>query len=329
MAHLPSLSALRAFEAAARHLSFTRAAEELHVTQAAISHQVKALEDELGCTLFLRLSRRVALTEEGRLLAAAATEAFTRIESGLEAVGRAGQSGVVNVSVSPSFAVKWLVPRLDRFRGKHPDIDVRISANDRMVDPVREKVDLCIRYGSGRYPKLDTTRLLTDQVFPVCSPQLLTTGPGLDKAEDLANHMLLHDEMMKHDPLRPDWTKWFAAAGVNGVDASRGFSFSHASMMLDAAAAGQGVALGRSTLVADDVANGRLVRPFATSFTCGFAYYIAVPKGVPLGPRIQAFRDWLLHEAQVTEQIFSSNEKKNDGSPEGSKEGAKQHRPAV
>ena len=326
MAHLPSLSALRAFEAAARHLSFTRAAEELHVTQAAISHQVKALEDELGCTLFLRLSRRVALTEEGRLLAAAATEAFTRIESGLEAVGRAGQSGVVNVSVSPSFAVKWLVPRLDRFRRRHADIDVRISANDRMVDPVREKVDLCIRYGSGRYPKLDTTRLLTDQVFPVCSPQLLATGPKLEKAEDLTEHVLLQDEMMKHDPLRPDWSKWFAAAGVTGVDASRGFSFSHASMMLDAAAAGQGVALGRSTLVADDVASGRLVRLFGTSFTCGFAYYIAVPKGVPLGPRIQAFREWLLEEAQLTEKMFAEDAQKAEAAAEGS---AKRHRPAV
>lgn len=326
MAHLPSLSALRAFEAAARHLSFTRAAEELHVTQAAISHQVKALEDELGCTLFLRLSRRVALTEEGRLLAAAATEAFTRIESGLEAVGRAGQSGVVNVSVSPSFAVKWLVPRLDRFRRQHPDIDVRISANDRMVDPVREKVDLCIRYGSGRYPKLDTTRLLTDQVFPVCSPQLLAAGPKLEKAEDLTNHVLLQDEMMKHDPHRPDWTKWFAAAGVTGVDPSRGFSFSHASMMLDAAAAGQGVALGRSTLVADDVASGRLVRLFETSFTCGFGYYIAVPRGVPLGPRIQAFRDWLLQEAQLTEQIFAADAQKTNPNAEGS---TNRHRPAV
>ncbi len=326
MAHLPSLSALRAFEAAARHLSFTRAAEELHVTQAAISHQVKALEDELGCTLFLRLSRRVALTEEGRLLAAAATEAFTRIESGLEAVGRAGQSGVVNVSVSPSFAVKWLVPRLDKFRGEHPDIDVRISANDRMVDPVREKVDLCIRYGSGRYPKLDTTRLLTDLVFPVCSPQLLATGPKLETAEDLAQHVLLQDEMMKHDPLRPDWAKWFAAAGVSGVDASRGYSFSHASMMLDAAAAGQGVALGRSTLVADDVSSGRLVRPFDTSFTCGFGYYIAVPKGVPLGPRIQAFREWLLREAQLTEQMFASDRHKVEPP---SDESTKRHRPAV
>ncbi|MEL7371787.1 MAG: transcriptional regulator GcvA [Myxococcota bacterium] len=326
MAHLPSLSALRAFEAAARHLSFTRAAEELHVTQAAISHQVKALEDELSCTLFLRLSRRVALTEEGRLLAAAATEAFTRIESGLEAVGRAGQSGVVNVSVSPSFAVKWLVPRLDKFRQEHPDIDVRISANDRMVDPVREKVDLCIRYGSGRYPKLETTRLLTDQVFPVCSPQLLASGPKLEKAEDLVNHVLLQDEMMKHDPLRPDWTKWFAAAGVNGVDTSRGFSFSHASMMLDAASAGQGVALGRSTLVADDVASGRLVRLFTTSFTCGFGYYIAVPKGVPLGPRIQAFRDWLLQEAQITEEIFTSKE---EGPTSRTDDSTNQQRPAI
>lgn len=294
---LPSLSALRAFEAAARHLSFTRAAEELFVTQAAISHQVRALEEEVGCALFIRLPRRVALSEEGRILAEAATEAFSRVSAGMEALSRAGTSGVVSVSVSPSMAVRWLVPRLDDFRDKHEDIDVRISANDRLIDPVREGVDLCIRYGTGRYPGLETTLLMTDEVFPVCSPSLMEKG--LKAPDDLKNQVLLHDDMMKHDAARPDWPKWLEAAGVDGVDSRDGLHFSHASMALDSALAGQGVALGRSTLVNDDISAGRLVRPFDTHFLSGFSYYIAVPKGAVLGPRIQAFRDWLLDQARI------------------------------
>jgi len=295
---LPSLSALRAFEAAARHLSFTRAAEELFVTQAAISHQVRALEEEVGCSLFVRLPRRVALSEEGRVLAEAATEAFARITTGMEALSHAGTSGVVSVSVSPSMAVRWLVPRLEDFREHHPEIDVRFSANDRLIDPVREGVDLCIRYGTGRYPGLETTLLMTDEVFPVCSPALLQRQP-LETPDDLQDHVLLHDDMMKHDAARPDWPKWFEAMGVRGLDPREGLHFSHANMALDAALAGQGVALGRSTLVNDDVAAGRLVRPFAKGYISGFSYYLAVPKGAVLGARIQAFKDWLLGQART------------------------------
>lgn len=299
---LPSLSALRAFEAAARHLSFTRAAEELFVTQAAISHQVRALEEEVGCPLFVRLPRRVALSEEGRILAEAATESFQRISAGMEALSRAGTSGVVSVSVSPSIAVKWLVPRLVDFREKHPEIDVRISANDRLIDPVREGVDICIRYGTGRYPGLETTLLMTDLVFPVCHPTLLTGSAPVGKPEDLEAQVLLHDDMMKHDAMRPDWPKWFEAAGVPGVDPRAGLHFSHASMALDAALAGQGVALGRSSLVVDDIHGGRLAMPFDIWFQSAFSYYIAVPKGAVLGPRIQAFRDWLVEQAEATQK---------------------------
>ncbi|MCA9550647.1 MAG: transcriptional regulator GcvA [Myxococcales bacterium] len=295
---LPSLSALRAFEAAARHLSFTRAAEELFVTQAAISHQVRALEEEVGCPLFVRLPRRVALSEEGRVLAEAATEAFGRISAGMEALSRAGATGVVSVSVSPSMAVRWLVPRLESFRDQHPDIDVRISANDRLIDPVREGVDLCIRYGTGRYPGLETTLLMKDEVFPVCSPAFLLKDPPLKAPADLKDHVLLHDDMMKHDAARPDWPKWLEAAGVEGLDPRDGLHFSHASMALDAALAGQGVALGRSTLVNDDVVAGRLVKPFDVTFLSGFSYFIAVPKGAVLGSRVQTFREWLLQQAR-------------------------------
>lgn len=297
MARLPSLNALRAFEAAARHGSFTRAAQELDVTQTAISHQIRGLEEELGYPLFTRLARRVVLTDEGRLLSLAVGEAFRRIEQGVEALGSASRTSAINVSVSPSLAVRWLLPRLDSFRERHPELDVRISANDRLIDPLREGVDLCIRYGSGRYPGLETTLLMKDQVFPVCSPALLAGKKPLRQPRDLAQHVLLHDEMMKHDPLRPDWPKWLELAGLEDIDPRRGISFSHAAMVIDAALAGQGVALGRSSLVADDLAAGRLVRPFELEFTSSFAYYLAVPKGVKPSARVEAFRDWLLEQA--------------------------------
>ncbi|MEQ9500623.1 MAG: transcriptional regulator GcvA [Deltaproteobacteria bacterium] len=291
---LPSLSALRAFEAAARHLSFTRAAEELCVTQAAVSHQVRALEEELGHALFNRHPRRVSLTEEGRILSQAASSAFSEIAHGVEAMAQAGHTGAVNVSVSPSLAVKWLLPRLDDFRDSHPEIDVRISANDRLIDPVREGVDLCIRYGPGNYPGLETTLLMKDQVYPVCSPALKRE---LGSPADLSEVVLLQDEMMIEDDSRPDWKKWFEAAGVEDPCKGETIRFSHAVMMIDAALAGQGVALGRSTLVADDLEQGRLVRPFEPFFESAFAYWVAVPKGAVLGPKITAFREWLLAQA--------------------------------
>lgn len=297
---LPSLSALRAFEAAARHLSFTRAAEELCVTQAAVSHQVRSLEEELGMSLFNRLPRRVSLTEEGRILSESTTAAFERIASGVEALSHAQTTGAVNVSVSPSIAVKWLLPRLDRFREQHDGIDVRISANDRLIDPVREGVDLCIRYGSGRYNGLETTLLMKDEVYPVCSPTLLEGAHKLDSPADLSHFVLLQDEMMADDENRPDWQKWFESAGAADMEHDEQVSFSHAVMMIDAALAGQGVALGRSTLVADDIAAGRLIRPLDASFESAFAYWICVPKGTVLGPKITAFRDWLVEEAKQT-----------------------------
>lgn len=293
---LPSLSALRAFEAAARHLSFTRAAEELCVTQAAVSHQVRALEEEIGYALFNRHPRRVSLTEEGRILSQAASTAFAEIARGVDAMAQVANTGAVNVSVSPSLAVKWLLPRLDDFRAKHPEIDVRISANDRLIDPVLEGVDVCIRYGSGNYPGLETTLLMKDVVYPVCSPAL---QKQLQTPADLAKVVLLQDEMMIEDEKRPDWKKWFEAAGVSDRAKGERIKFSHAVMMIDAALAGQGVALGRSTLVADDLAQGRLVRPFEASFESAFAYWVAVPKGAVLGPKINAFLEWLLARAKA------------------------------
>lgn len=289
MYRLPSLTGLRAFEAAARHLSFTLAARELHVTQGAISHQIRALEEELGYPLFDRLPRRVSLTREGEILAETISESFDEIDRILASLRRRQRPGWLTVSSSPSFAVKWLVPRLDAFRKRFPDLDVRIAATDRLVDPHREGVDLCIRYGSGPYPGLDSTLLITDAVFPVCSPALREqlTGP-----QDLPHHRLLHDEMFPEHPRRPDWARWAQLAGVD-MDVTGGARFSHASMALAAAAAGQGVALGRSSLVAADIAEGRLCCPFGPRFTSPFSYsLVSAPDGLQR-PKVRKLITWL------------------------------------
>lgn len=299
MPRLPSLSALRTFEAAARHQSFTRAAEELNVTQAAVSHQIRTLEEELGAQLFNRLSRRVSLTDPGRALAEASTDAFRRIRAGMEAMRRAGQVGSIQLSVSPSLAVRWLMPRLERFRALDPAAEITVSAVDRMVDPVEEGVDLCIRYGTGRYPGMHTTRLLGDEVFPVCSPGY-QRDQSLGNPADLSHHVLLHDEMMLDHPERPNWSTWLEMMEVGDVNPNAGYSFSHAALMLDAAAEGRGVALARSSLVLEDLKAGRLVQPFDGRFKSSFAYYIVVPRGSKLSPRTDSFRNWLIDQALET-----------------------------
>lgn len=288
MADQPSLSALRVFEVAARHLSFTLAARELHVTQGAVSHQIRSLEAELGYPLFTRLPRQVLLTEEGQLLSRAVGEALGTIEQALARNRRRQGRGWITVSASPSFAMRWLVPRLDDFRSVHPDLDVRIAATDRLVDPRREAVDLCIRYGEGSYPGLRVAPLSTDEVFPVCSPRL----DNLERAEDLQNHRLLHDEMFLAHPKRPGWEQWASLAKIDlsGIPAAR---FSHASMAIEAAIAGQGVALGRSCLVDRDLAEGRLKCPFGPRFVSPFSYWMITPSGGPPLPRVQALMAWL------------------------------------
>ena len=289
---LPPLNGLRAFEAAARHLSFTRAAEELNVTQAAVSHQVKALEARLGIALFRRLNRALRLTEAGQAYLPAVRDAFDAIA---EATGRLEahrSGGVLTVTTLDSFAAKWLVPRLGRFRAGHPDLDVRISTSDGMVDFARDDIDLGVRYGGGQYPGLHTVRLMTEDIFPVCSPALLDGDRPLASPADLRHHTLLHDDM------REDWRMWLLAAGVGGVDPTRGSAFSHSHLVVQAAVDCQGVALGRGALVAEDLAAGRLVRPFDISLPAKFAYYIVCPEATAEQPKIVAFRDWLLEEAQ-------------------------------
>ena len=292
---LPPLNALRAFEAAARHLSFTKAAEELYVTQAAVSHQVKALEAALGVQLFRRLNRRLMLTDAGQLYLPALTEAFDAIDAATGRLRADENAGSLTVSVANSLAAKWLLPRLPRFRERHPEIDVEVSAADRLVDFGRDNVDMGIRYGLGNYPGLKVDPLMEDTVFPVCSPQLVDGPPVLRAPEDLRHHTLLHDDVGPGQA--PDWRHWLTAAGVTGVNPERGPRYSHSSLVLQAAIDGQGVALGRSSLVSLDLEAGRLVQPFGPTLASHFACYVVSPVATAERPKIKAFRDWLLEEA--------------------------------
>ncbi|GJM11429.1 MAG: transcriptional regulator [Lysobacteraceae bacterium] len=294
---IPPLRALRAFEAAARHMSFTAAAAELHLTQAAISHQIKVLEERLEIKLFRRFNRSLELTEAGQMYLPAVRDALTRLAQGTERLLSQLGHGVLTVSVLPSFASKWLVPRLWRFRDMHPEIDVRVSAFEWLVDFEKDGIDVAIRYGAGNWAGVRADPLLTEDVFPVCSPALLTGDHPLRKPSDLRFHTLLHDDFS-----REDWKLWLLAVGNTSIDPSRGLSFSHTSMMLEAALSGHGVALGRTPLVQDDLINGRLVKPFELSLQGDYAYYVVTPEEQAHLPKVVAFREWLMSEVATPAQ---------------------------
>ncbi len=288
---LPPLNALKAFEAAARHESFTRAAEELSVTQGAVSHQVKALELQLGVKLFNRERQRLVITEAGREYLTVLRDALDRIAVGTERLLQRQSSGVLTVSTSPDFAAKWLVNRLGRFAEDHPSIDLRVSATLHHVDFAREDVDLAVRHGDGNWPGLDVARLSAEHLFAVCSPKLLAGRTRLAKPSDVLKFPLLHVDD------RRDWARWLEVAGVEGARLSHGPVLNRASMVIDAAIDGQGIALARTTLAATDLINGRLVRPFAEELRLSKTYWIICPKATTTLPKIVIFRDWLLAEA--------------------------------
>ena len=294
---LPPLNALRAFEAAARHLSFAKAAHELNVTPAAISHQIKGLEDYLGVKLFRRAKRAIWLTEAGQACLPDLREGFDRLAAGMDRLRNLDDSGVVTVSTPPSFAAKWLVPRLDRFRAARPDIDVRVDAAMQLVDFVRDEVDIGVRYGSGHYPGLESELLMCEEVFPVCSPDLLTGPNPLATPADLLTHTLLHEDQGHYDETFPDWRMWLLAAGAHDVDPTRGPRFSSSELVTQAAVDGHGVALGRSVVVAGDLAAGRLVKPFELTYPVSFGYYVVLPAIALERAKVAAFRDWIKAEA--------------------------------
>lgn len=298
---LPPLNGLRAFEAAARHLSFSKAAEELHVTPAAISHQIKGLESYLGVALFRRLNKALMLTEAGQAALPSLHEGFDQLGRAVDAVLAWDTRRPLTVSTAPSFGAKWLVPRLAGFRRAYPGIEVRVDASADLVDFTREDVDLAIRYGAGRYPGLIAERLLVEEVFPVCSPRLLEGPAPLRVPADLRHHTLLHVEWQQQPEMWPDWSMWLRAAGVEEVDPTRGPRFSMSTMAAQAAIEGHGVALGSSVLLRDDLDAGRLVKPFELGFPVEFAYYLVYPESNAERPKVIAFRQWLLAEVGIEE----------------------------
>lgn len=293
---LPPLNPLRAFEVAARHSSFTRAADELFVTPSAVSHQVKALEEYLGIPLFLREAKTLTLTAAGRAYLPAVQQAFHLLADATRQLS-AELAPVLRVDVPPTFAAKWLIPRLDRFVKAHPEIDIRVSANSGPPDFARDDYDLAIRFGRGHYPELHSEMCLAVKVFPVCSPALMEGAHPLREPSDLRHHTLLHDDSTYADASNPDWAAWLRHAGVGDVDASRGLSFTPSHLVINAAIDGLGVALAKDSWVEQDLAQGRLIRPFDISLPVEAAYYMVFPKHRAKDVRIATFADWLRSEA--------------------------------
>ncbi len=295
---LPPLNSLRAFEAAGRHLSFTKAADELHVTPAAISHQIKSLEDNLGIQLFKRIPRGLLLTDAGQITLPRLSQSFDGLAEAIDSLRGLEDSGVLTVSLMPSLAAKRLMPALPRFQDRHPDIDLHVSATTRSVDFARDNVDAAIRYGFGDWPGLHVELLCTDELYPVCSPALLEGENPLNTPNNLRHHTLLHDLFWQTNFVGqfPEWRDWLKEAGIEDIDPERGLALTPSNMVYQAAIAGQGVALGRSVLVEQDVAEGRLVRPFGPTIRLDFAYYLVCPQATARRPKLAAFRDWIMEE---------------------------------
>lgn len=296
---LPSLNALRAFDAAVRYMSFQRAAEELFVTPAALSYQIRQLEDQLDLKLFTRRNRSIALTEHGRLIAPGVRDGFDRLTQTMRQLETRRSGNVLVVSVGPAFTAKWLAPRLYRFIAQHPDIDARITASLKMADLETDDVDVAIRFGQGVYQNCDSVKLLDEFVTPLCAPSFLEGDNALKSPGDLANATLIHDDTHVGVFYLPDWPHWFEAAGVSGVDPSRtGLHFNVADHAIDAAIAGGGVVLGRTVLAQADIDAGRLVAPFDFKLKADYSFYAVSLKSRSAEPNIVAFRSWLTQEIE-------------------------------
>jgi LysR family glycine cleavage system transcriptional activator len=296
---------LKVFWAAARHGSFVKAASELHVTASAVSLQIRQLEDELGLKLFDRTPRGLALTAVGARVLPDVTSAFERLRDTFAALGVDQDSAhALTVSAAPSFATKWLLPRLSRFVEANPDIEVSIKATVELADFVANEADLGIRYGHGDYPDLVTELLMREMVFPVCSPAMLAASP-LSTAALLTTATLLHDDSADQHEALPGWKMWLRAAGIDGVDWKRGPRFNQTALAIEAAAGGLGVALAPAVLVAGDLASGRLVRLASAEVSEPFAYYLVYPKDRAEREPVQIFRSWLQTELAGNAEALS------------------------
>ncbi len=285
---LPPLNSLKSFEAAGRLLSFTAAANELNVTQAAVSHQIKVIEDYLGVSLFDRYPRRLALTEQGKTLLPEVIEAFDRVSNAVASINREQFSNALSVRLAPSFAAKWLSPRLKYFWLQYPEIDLRLYHTHSAVDFEREEIDIAVTYGKGKWPGVVSDKLLSLDFSPVCSPSFMTNDKPLTDLDNLRYYALLHDANYEC------WDDWLELAGVKDIDAKRGTVIDDTNVLIQAAIDGQGIALGSSTFVEDLLESGRLVKPFDVTLVNEFAYFVVYPEAHLKNPAVLAFKNWLL-----------------------------------
>ncbi|VAV94510.1 Glycine cleavage system transcriptional activator GcvA [hydrothermal vent metagenome] len=299
--NLPNLNAIRAFEAVARHLSITRASEELNVTQAAVSHQIKGLEQQMGVMLFRRHNKGLLLTKEGQAMVQPLTNAFDQIADATNLIFNS-EIQILKVSMLSSFATGWLMPRLNRFYAQYPNIDIRVMVTNKEFDLLKAgDVDIDLRYGDGKWPHVDSQKFLPEEIFPVCSPKILKGDIPLKSLDDLAKHTLLHDNKMI------GWKEWLDDAGIKGIDHSRGPGFSHYQITLQAAALGHGIALGRTPLITESLKNGDLVRPFDISLPTGMGYYVINMNVVTDKSKVRSFTNWLMEEVRIFEQVSESD----------------------
>lgn len=294
---LPPLNALKAFEAAARHLSFTRAADELFVTQAAVSHQIKALEEFLSMKLFIRRNRTLLLTEEGQAYFLDLKDIFKSLQEATEKLLARGSKGAITVAMPPSFASQWLVPRISKFSIANPDIDVRIKAVDFDEGFLDDDVDVAVYYGKGRWSGVQADKLHTEFLTPLCSPSLFNGPKPLHSLDDLKHHVLLHDMS------REAWKSWLKQIGIKGVNVNQGPVFSHSMLVLQAAALGQGIALGNTILAKPEIDAGRLVMPFEERVESRDAFYLVCDESQADLGKIAAFREWILEQV-IEEQAY-------------------------
>lgn len=291
---LPPLNGLRSFEAAARHLSFTKAAEELYVTQAAISHQVKGLEEFIGHALFQRVNRGLKLTPEGQTLFPAIREGLDVMATAVRHLHATESAGTLTISTLDSFASGWLVPKLGDFRAQNPEIDVRLTMGDALVNFARDEIDLAIRYGKGDWASCQSHLLMSEVIFPVASPDLIANGPPLNEPKDILKYRLLHDSMPE------DWNMWFHEAGIPNAKIESDFTIEHSHLIAQAAVTGQGIALGRSVLVGEQLKSGQLVQLFDITIPVRNAYYLVGPPTTWDRHKVVAFRNWLLEQIENT-----------------------------
>ncbi len=301
MRRLPPLNSIRAFEATARHSSFSKAAEELNVTPGAVSQQVKVLEEYLDLKLFKRKNRMILLTDEAQICLPLLTEGLDKLSQAIDMIHEQSNDKPLTITAPPTFASRWLMPRLSNFQQEFPDIDVRIDANNDIADLVNDDIDIGIRFGTGQYPGLEADYLFSQNVIPVCNPALLTKGKKLEKPEDLKNHTLLHahGDYFYIDSTHVDWDMWFATVGVTGIDSRHGLHFSQHNLLVEAAIRGQGIALVGDIVVNDELESGQLVKLFEnTDIPLKFSYYLIYSHTRSNQPRIKIFRQWLLDEVK-------------------------------